>query len=170
MIGQIPKLWFDILDHSVALAVVLFFGVALWWGARRLFGDNGLITESMKVSSEAVKTNTETLTQLKEHHVSQFQLCSRHAQAMEDVSGGQQMLDAKITATLVATQGLAAAWASEHSDQFKVAPVLDAMLLAVDTASMMAERFERSDFISDLTDLRRDIKLIRSRVDVGADE
>ena len=163
--AQTPLAWPEILNHSVAIGVVLFFGIGLAWVARRLFGVDGIITRQTDVASASLETTTKTLVaqtitldKLEANATAQQGLCVRHASALETVGGSMAAVDQSLAATREASESVAKEWGHVNHQEFRTPPILDALTHTVDMLEKMEIRRGHAD------ECREEFALLRSQI------
>ena len=145
MFAQAPMIWPEILQHSALVGVVLFFGYGLAYITKRLFGEDGIITNQTTIASASLVKTTETLVaqtitldKLEANATAQQGLCVRHAAALETVGVELDGVEGKLDKTVDATTTMAEQWGGRNHHEYKTGPILDAMLHAIDTAESLA--------------------------------
>lgn len=181
ILAQTPLAWPEILNHSVAIGVVIFFGLGLTWTFKRLFGIDGVITKSSDRNAVMMEKYGETLVELKDLNVSQQQLCSAHAGSMktlENFSGEMIRLHNDPNSTF-ATVGIkeelsglkngvgetiehskvmANQWGDKNHKEYRTPPLLDALSHTVDMLEKMEVRRGHAD------ECREEFVLLRSQI------
>ena len=151
VLGQLELFSDNILDRGVAVVVVLFFLWGLAWSARQLLGKEGAIPQ--------IST---TLIELKDLHASQQVQCTRHAASMEHMAPIKEGVGRAVEAS----ESVAESWAGQDAEQFKVIPVLDALLKGVDAAEAVTAKCD-CDFQNEVRSLRAEILTIKGKIQSG---
>ena len=135
------------LNHSVAIGVLVFIGSAAMWWLKRTYGADGTATKLAESriacdekNSETMAGNRTTLVQLKDLAANQQQLCGRHAVALEIVGTELVGVEGKLDKAVDATAAMATQWGNKNHKEYQTVPVLDAMLHTIDAAEALAAK------------------------------
>lgn len=148
--------WPVVLNQSVAIGVVMFFGWIIIYVTRRTIGEKGIWTISNQISTESLAKNTETLIQLSECARNQQTACGKVEPALAELTSATAQLiqmhsdPESVFATVETNKKLSAVgeytdhmydkWGEIDPSQWRTEPVLDGLIHLVDTAEKIAAK------------------------------
>ena len=186
ILAQTPFDWAEVLNHSVAIGVVLFFGMGLIWLTKRLFGSDGIITRSAERSAATMEKYGDSLVALTDLNRSQQTLCSAHAGSMKVLEQFSERMielhtdpestfstvglreklegiDANAKKAVANSMVMAETWAKRNHREYRTPPVLDAMIHIIETAEELAPRCN-CDCQTELRSLRQKIEGVKAKM------
>lgn len=197
--AQTPLAWPEILNHSVAIGVLLFIGTLVFMWYKRTYGNDGTATkesanriecdkeESLtriacaKKVSETLAASQVTLVELKNVMVAQQSSCDKHANAVTHICAVEEsLLHSFDREVIIATEdrkkilkqvdehtgyheNMHETWGKVNPMEFRVPPVLDAILHIIDTAEELAPKGD-TDCIEKLRELRKNVKGVKDKM------
>jgi hypothetical protein len=156
----IPEGWAEVLNHSVAIGVIMFIGfVAVWW-LKRTYGVDGTATKESEAriecglaNAKTMAANQITLIELKDLSAKQQQLCGQHASALITVGTELDGLEGKVGRTVIASEKMCDMWAGRNHREYKTSYLVDLAMEAIDTLGQVANKCDL-DCAAELQSLR----------------
>ena len=171
MIAQVPPLdWPEMLNHSVAIAVLAF--IATWAIAyyKRTYGIEGTDTKESAARVACAKENAKTLAasqvtlvELKDLSARQQTLCGAHANGLVQVTTGLATAEGNAVATRTAAERVNEEWGGVRHEEFRTPPVLDVLFKMVKTAEVVIAK-DGSDCEAEFRELRDEITEAKTRM------
>ena len=176
LIGQTPLEWPEILNHSVAIGVLMFIGTLSFLWYKRTYGVDGTDTkksanrleceknesanrvECEKKNSDTLAASQVTLVELKDLAAMQQERCGVHANGLAVVATKLGEVDTDAGAARVASETVAKEWGNVNHKEFRTPPMLDALTHTVDMLEKMEIRRGYAD------ECREEFVLLRSQI------
>ena len=165
--------WPEMLNHSVALAVLAFIGTLIMMYYKRTYGVDGTDTkesasrvENNAKNSETLAASQVTLVELKDLAARQQQLCGIHSTGIVQITTELTAVEDKLDITVDATEAMANQWGDKNHKEYRTEPVINSILHAIDTVEKLTAKCD-SDYSEDLRLLRAKIQDEKTQMQRG---
>jgi len=163
--------WAELMNHSVAIAVLLFVGTTIRWYLKRTYGKDGTDTKLVEAqtqcelkNSETMAGNATTLVEIKNLAASQQELCRQHVGGLQQVGDELVQLNQGVQANRESAERFEVLYKSPR--HYKTTYLVDLAGELIDTFARIAKK-NGLDFDTDLESLRARITAVKHEMHEG---